>query len=77
MGKLSQSQCHSTKGCGKWYPDPSTSATINSLHIPNGQVVSSDDHTSLRYNEHIIYNTAQQCIRYLILVKNNGGYGGY
>ena len=76
LAKLSQDKCHSTKGCGKWYPGDTSK--INGVTIPNGQVVSSDDtKTTLRYNEHIVYNTEQQCIRYLILVKNNGGYGGY
>lgn len=77
LSKLSQSNCHSTKGCGKWFPDPNASTKIDGVNIPNGPVVSSSSQGTLRYNEHIVYNTEQQCIRYLILVKNNGGYGGY
>ena len=73
--KLKKEKCHSTKGVGKW--EPSDSTTVDNIRIPNGKLHVASNATSLRYNEHIIYQVNQQLIRYLVIVKNNGGYGGY
>jgi predicted DNA-binding WGR domain protein len=72
---LKKQKCHSTKGVGKW--EPSSYTTIDNVKIPNGKLHVANNNSQLRYNEHIIYNINQQNISYLIIVKNNGGYGGY
>lgn len=68
-------KCHSTKGVGKW--EPSSSTIIDNVKIPNGPLHVANNTTSLRYNEHIVYDINQILIKYLVIVKNNGGYGGY
>lgn len=75
--KLKDVGCHSAKGVGRWAPGSST--VVDGVTIPNGEVKDhqGDFSTVLRYNEHIIYDPKQVNIRYLVLVKNTGRYGGY
>lgn len=72
---LSKINYDSTKGLGKW--EPAGSTEINNVKIPNKQLAEKKINTSLRYNEFIVYDINQIMIKYLILVKNKGGYGGY
>jgi poly [ADP-ribose] polymerase len=72
---LAKTNCHSALGIGKWGPASSTS--INGVQIPNGEVAEINKDTYLRYNEYVIYDVKQVNIRYLAIVENIGGYGGY
>ncbi len=72
---LDQKGCDSTKGLGKWAPSSTTN--IKGIAIPNGKCEETKENTVLRYNEYIVYDTNQILIKYLILTKNVGGYGGY
>ena len=44
--------------------------TVNNLIIPNGPLTKSNVKASLLYDEFIVYESNQQLIRYLIIVKN-------
>jgi len=72
---LAKTNCHSALGIGKWGPTSSTS--INGVQIPNGDVGEINKDTYLRYNEYVVYDVKQVNIRYLAVVENIGGYGGY
>ena len=65
---LKKEKCHSIQGIGKY--TPGSSITINYITIPNGKLVESKQKGALLYDEHMIYNSNQQFIKYLILVKN-------
>lgn len=59
---------HSTKGCGMTEPDPK-GAFVGSdgVEIPMGKGIgSSIGHSSLLYNEYIVYDVAQVNIKYLL-----------
>ena len=72
---LTKQKCNSTKGVGKWQPTDFT--IVDNIKIPNGKLGKVKPNVILNYNEHIIYDVNQQLIRYLLIVKNIGGYGGY
>jgi poly [ADP-ribose] polymerase len=72
---MKSTKCNSTKGIGKW--EPSTHTLVDGIKVPNGPLHVASNNTSLRYNEHIVYDIDQIFIKYLVLVKNTGGYGGY
>ncbi len=65
---LKRERCDSIQGVGKF--TPSSIKTIGNIKIPCGKLVESKQPNSLLYDEHIIYNSDQQLIKYLILVKN-------
>ena len=65
---LKREKCDSIQGVGKY--TPSSSQKINDIIIPNGKLIESKQPNTLLYDEHIIYNSNQQLIKYLILVKN-------
>ncbi|QKF93721.1 polyADP-ribose polymerase with WGR domain [Fadolivirus algeromassiliense] len=65
---LAKEKCDSIQGVGKY--TPGSNVNINNLIIPNGKLVDSKVNGSLLYDEHIIYDSNQQFIRFLILVKN-------
>ncbi|GAU93583.1 hypothetical protein RvY_05505 [Ramazzottius varieornatus] len=65
---------HSVKGCGRTEPDPKqTITTEDGVEIPMGHPkdagLANSAHSSLLYNEYIVYNEAQVNIRYLLKVK--------
>jgi poly [ADP-ribose] polymerase len=66
---LKKEKCDSIQGIGKF--TPSSISKVNDCSIPNGKLVESKQANSLMYNEYIVYNSKQQLIKYLILVKNN------
>ncbi len=72
---LAKQNYHSALGIGRW--GPTTSTIYKGVKIPNGPVKELRKNTYLRYNEFVIYDVNQVVIRYLVTVKNNGGYGGY
>ena len=72
---LAKEKCNSALGIGKW--GPTTSTSINGVQIPNGVVDVINNNTYLRYNEYVVYDIKQINIKYLALVENTGGYGGY
>lgn len=70
-----QQNCHSVKGVGQY--EYSSEVKIGDIFVPNGPIKLKNKKNKLYYNEHIIYQENQSIIRYLVLVKNNGGYGIY
>lgn len=65
---LKKEQCDSIHGMGRYTSFGNTN-TVDNVVIPNG-LLSDTGSKSLLYDEHVIYNSAQQKIKYLILVKN-------
>jgi len=65
---LKKEKCDSIQGVGKF--TPSSHKVINDIKIPCGKLIESNKPNTLLYDEHIIYNSNQQLIKYLILVKN-------
>ena len=65
---LQKSGHHSVQGIGKYTPDAET--IVDNIKIPNGQLKDINTKTSLIYDEFVIYNSTQQLIKYLIIVKN-------
>lgn len=59
---------HSTKGCGRTYPDPAGSTKLCNIEVPIGKPVtdSSLTRSSLLYNEYIVYDVAQVEVKYLL-----------
>lgn len=66
---------HSTKGLGQTSPDPKNSVTLGGSVVPIGPGVQTGvgqgGGYSLLYNEFIVYNPAQTCMRYLLRVQFN------
>eukprot|EP01147_Barroeca_monosierra_P005117 gene5117-156_t len=61
---------HSTFGKGKTCPDPAESITIDNVQVPLGPAKPSGvKHSSLLYNEFIVYDVAQVQIRYMLRVN--------
>lgn len=66
---LKREKCNSIQGIGKYTPSAST--MINEIDVPNGELKESKKvGASLLYDEFIVYDSHQQFIKYLILVKN-------
>jgi predicted DNA-binding WGR domain protein len=65
----------SIKALGRW--GPGSTSDINGVQIPNGKTIDLTKNPNLRYNEYIVYNVDQICIKYLTVVENIGGNGGY
>lgn len=65
---LAKTGNHSTHGVGKW--QPGNNINHNGIIIPNGKLVDTKTSTALLYNEFIVYDSNQQFIRYLVIVKN-------
>jgi poly [ADP-ribose] polymerase len=65
---LKREKCDSIQGIGRY--TPGSFKTINNIKIPCGKLIESNQPNSLLYDEHIVYNSDQQLIKYLILVKN-------
>ncbi|CAF2149039.1 unnamed protein product [Rotaria magnacalcarata] len=63
----------STKGCGQTIPDPKENYyTDDGVLIPMGHGVNANiKHSSLLYNEYIVYNTDQVKLKYLLRVEFN------
>ena len=62
----------STKGLGRWTPDPSKWQKLeDGLIVPCGPAVEArlPSTPSLLYNEYIVYNVGQVRLRYLLQVK--------
>ena len=72
---LAKTKHHSAHGIGRW--EPKSSTTVKGLKIPNGPIHEARQNTYLRYNEFVVYDINQILIKYLVIVKNKGGYGGY
>ncbi len=72
---LSKKGYHSTKGIGRW--GSTESSSHDGVDIPNGPVKELKKNTYLKYNEYVVYDVNQILIKYLVLVKNIGGHGGY
>lgn len=64
---LEKKGCHSTMGCGKY--TSSKFPIINNTCIPNEPLIESGLKTSLIYDEFIVYNSDQQQIKYLVILK--------
>jgi poly [ADP-ribose] polymerase len=66
---------HSTHGVGKNLPDQKQAKKIklgkNDVVVPMGKIVPNEDSEGLclYYNEFIVYNTSQICLRYLLEVE--------
>uniref|UniRef100_G0ULU8 Poly [ADP-ribose] polymerase n=1 Tax=Trypanosoma congolense (strain IL3000) TaxID=1068625 RepID=G0ULU8_TRYCI len=59
----------STKGIGRFYPDPGEAETVSDVMWPNGRIREDVDTTSsLIYPEYIIYDVNQCVLRYLVQV---------
>ncbi|CAL1296048.1 unnamed protein product [Larinioides sclopetarius] len=62
----------SVKAVGRKHPDPSMSAYWKGMTVPLGTPVNaleqgtSSSHHYLNFNEYVVYNSSQVCIRYLI-----------
>lgn len=71
---LATEKCDSIRAIGKW--GPSESVIIDNVIIPNGPVkeMKLNKTTDLRYDEFIVYDINQILIKYLVIVKNTGGY---
>lgn len=65
---LKKEKCDSIHGMGR-YTSFGNVNKVDDVVIPNG-VLSDTGSKSLLYDEHVIYNSNQQKIKYLILVKN-------
>jgi poly [ADP-ribose] polymerase 2/3/4 len=65
---LKREKCDSIQGVGKH--TPSSGTIINDITIPNGPITNNKSAGSLLYDEFIVYNSNQQLIKYLVLVKN-------
>lgn len=63
--------CHSVRGLGKTYPDPSMAqTTADGVVIPLGKPMTDKNVKSeLLYNEYIVYDVAQVNIKYLLKMK--------
>jgi len=61
---------HSTKGCGRSYPDEAQDVIIeNNLRVQAGKLKSDTTNGSLQYNEYIVYDVSQVKMRYLLKMK--------
>ncbi|KAF9428510.1 Poly [ADP-ribose] polymerase 2 [Podila epigama] len=64
---------HSTKGCGRAFPDEAQDVFIeDKLRVQAGTLTSpppGDKYYSLQYNEYIVYNTSQIRMRYLLRMR--------
>jgi len=65
---LKREKCDSIHGIGKYTPE--SWKTVENIKVPCGKLVESKINCSLLYDEFIVYNSNQQLIKYLILVKN-------
>ena len=66
---------HSTKGCGRTYPDPQGTETLDGIDVPIGKPVQdSSIRSSLLYNEYIVYDVAQVNVKYLLKMGFNYSY---
>jgi poly [ADP-ribose] polymerase len=72
---LAKQNFDSALGIGKWGPE--SSSTYQGVLIPNGQTTELRKKTYLLYNEYVVYDINQILIKFLVLVKNVGGSGGY
>ncbi|CEL98091.1 unnamed protein product [Vitrella brassicaformis CCMP3155] len=61
----------STKGMGRMFPDPAKTVTLPSgVRVPAANAIeSTKSYRSLNYNEFIVYDVAQICLRYLVEVE--------
>jgi predicted DNA-binding WGR domain protein len=66
---LKKEGCDSTWGRGRM--TPSSYTEINGFKIPNGELVPSNINTVLQYDEKMIYDSNQFCMRYIVLAKFN------
>ena len=63
---------HSTKGCGRYIPDPAVDTKYDDCTLANGKIIEqTDKRGSLMYNEFIVYDVDQVELRYLFKVKAN------
>ena len=74
--KLKRNACLSTKGVGKWMPDPrQTFWTEDGVIVPRGKLIPSPISRKpgavleLNYNEYIVYDTTQVRMQYLVEVQ--------
>ena len=65
---LKKENCDSIQGLGQY--SPSSSVVVDNIIIPNGKLIDTKMKRSLLYDEFIVYDSNQQFIKYLILVKN-------
>lgn len=75
LKKVNQSGCHSTWGRGKATPSsyasiPSIFDSSRTVKVPNGTLINSGvPHSSLLYDEFIVYNEKQLRLRYIVQIK--------
>ena len=79
--KLSSTGCQSTKGVGRYFPDPSEIERIGDVVVPCGKLIqaNTDDNnrssrriaqsSGLLYNEYIVYDTSRVRMKYLVEVE--------
>lgn len=65
---LKKEKCDSVQGLGQYTPESTTK--IGDLIIPNGKLTNTKKKRTLLYDEFIVYDSNQQFIKYLVLVKN-------
>jgi len=68
LDTLKKSGHDSVQGIGKHTPRDVTQ--VDNLVIPNGKLAKINTNASLLYDEFIVYNSNQQLLKYLIVVKN-------
>lgn len=67
---------HSTKGCGRTWPDPKGSVQLNGVEVPIGKGIDDPRYnkSSLLYNEYIVYDIAQVQVKYLLRMNFDYSY---
>ena len=60
---------HSTKGCGKTAPPPSSYVNLNGTKIPQGEGRTVNTKGPLLYNEYIVYDVSQVRMKYLFKMR--------
>lgn len=69
LNSLKKDNFHSVHGQGQNTPKEST--IVDGITIPNGVLTKSSVKATLLYDEFIVYQSNQQLIKYLIIVKND------
>jgi poly [ADP-ribose] polymerase len=76
--KLATTGCQSTKGVGKYFPDPAEVEQIDDVKVPCGKLIQAGEEQrtsrrrsngSLMYNEFVVYDTNRVRMKYLVEVE--------
>ncbi len=65
---LKKEKCDSIQGVGRY--TAKSHIVVNNIKIPTGPLIEQKTNCSLLYDEHMVYNSDQLLLKYLILVKN-------